>query len=334
MLVRRKGRQNRQRQIWLWLGFRGEIRNANPSRGDIAVQNGIAASNDKEKNTRCGFAAVVGSPNVGKSTLVNRFVGTKVAIVSPKVQTTRSRVLGIAIKGATQVVLVDTPGIFAPRRRLDRAMVAAAWSGATDADEILLLVDSERGADPNTLRIIEQLKSWRRKAILVLNKIDLVSKPKLLMLTEGLTNERIFSDTFMICARTGDGVNDLLSYLAVRLPRGPWLYPDDQISDMPSRLFAAEITREKIYLQLQQELPYACAVETEKWTDQDDGSVRIDQVIYVERSGHKGIVVGKGGSRIKRIGEAARTELERHLERRVHLFLFVKFRENWKNDPE
>jgi GTP-binding protein Era len=298
------------------------------------VRNEVAGSIGEDGSTRCGFVAVLGSPNVGKSTLVNRFVGAKVAIVSPKVQTTRSRVLGIVIVGTTQVVLVDTPGIFVPRRRLDRAMVAAAWSGATDADEILLLVDSERGVDTDTLRIIEQLKSWRRRAILVLNKVDLVSKPELLVLTAELAKEQIFSDTFMICAETGDGVNDLLSSLAVRLPGGPWLYPADQISDMPSRLFAAEITREKLYLQLQQELPYACAVETEKWTDQDDGSVRIDQVIYVERSGHKGIVVGKSGTRIKRIGEAARTDLERHLERRVHLFLFVKFRENWKNDPE
>ena len=300
----------------------------------MAVQNGIAANTGRDKCIRCGFVAVVGSPNVGKSTLVNRFVGAKVAIVSPKVQTTRSRILGIAIKGTTQVVFVDTPGIFAPRRRLDRAMVAAAWSGATDADEILLLVDSERGADLNTHRIIEQLKSWRRNPILVLNKIDLVSKPKLLVLTEGLTSDQVFSNTFMICAKTGDGVDDLLSYLALRLPRGPWLYPDDQISDMPSRLFAAEITREKLYLQLQQELPYGCAVETEKWTNQEDGSIRIDQVIYVERSGHKGIVVGKNGGRIKRIGEASRTELEHHLKRRVHLFLFVRFQENWKNDPE
>ena len=300
----------------------------------MAVHNGIAANTGKDESIRCGFVAVVGSPNVGKSTLVNRFVGAKVAIVSPKVQTSRSRILGIAIKGATQVVFVDTPGIFAPRRRLDRAMVAAAWSGATDADEILLLVDSERGADLNTHRIIEQLKSWRRNPILVLNKIDLVSKPELLVLTEGLTNDQVFSDTFMICAKTGDGVDDLLSHLALRLPRGPWLYPDDQITDMPSRLFAAEITREKLYLQLQQELPYGCAVETEKWTNQEDGSIRIDQIIYVERSGHKGIVVGKNGSRIKRIGEASRAELERHLERRVHLFLFVRFQENWKSDPE
>jgi GTPase len=298
------------------------------------VQNENLGGVGEHDVTRCGFVAVVGSPNVGKSTLVNRIVGAKVAIVSPKVQTTRSRILGIVIEGETQVVLVDTPGIFAPRRRLDRAMVAAAWGGATDADEILLLVDAGRGVDSNTLRIVEQLGSWRRKAVLVINKIDLVDKPALLMLAAELAKAQIFLETFMICAETGDGVGDLLPYLAARLPQGPWLYPGDQISDVPHRLFAAEITREKLYLQLQQELPYSCAVATEKWTDHDDGSVRIDQVIYVERTGHKGIVVGKGGSRIKRIGEAARTELERHFERRVHLFLFVKVRENWKDDPE
>jgi GTP-binding protein Era len=311
-----------------------EKKNVDPSRGDLAVRNEVAASTGEDGSTRCGFVAVVGSPNVGKSTLVNRLVGAKVAIVSPKIQTTRSRVLGIVIEGTTQVVLVDTPGIFAPRRRLDRAMVAAAWRGATDADEILLLVDSEKGADPNTLRIVEQLRSWQRRAILVLNKIDLVSKPELLVLAEKLAKQGIFSETFMICAETGDGVTDLLASLAGRLPRGPWLYPADQISDIPNRLFAAEITREKLYLQLQQELPYACAVETEKWSDRDDGSARIDQIIYVERTGHKGIVVGKNGARIKRIGEAARKELEHHLGRRVHLFLFVKVRANWKDDPE
>ena len=298
------------------------------------MQSQVAEGTGEDGGTRCGFVAVVGSPNVGKSTLVNRLVGAKVAIVSPKVQTTRSRISGIVIEGGTQVVLVDTPGIFEPRRRLDRAMVAAAWGGATDADQILLLVDAGRGIDHNTLRIVEQLKSWRRKPILALNKIDLVDKRDLLVLAAELAKQQFFAEIFMICAESGDGVGDLLSHLAEQLPKGPWLYPAEQISDMPNRLFAAEITREKLYLQLQQELPYSCAVATEKWTDHDDGSVRIDQVIYVERTGHKGIVVGKGGNRIKRIGEAARTDLERHFERRVHLFLFVKVRENWKDDPE
>ncbi|MGF1639353.1 MAG: GTPase Era [Rhodospirillales bacterium] len=285
-------------------------------------------------DTRCGFVAVVGSPNVGKSTLVNRLVGAKVAIVSPKVQTTRSRLLGIVIAGRTQVVLIDTPGIFAPQRRLDRAMVAAAWRGATDGDEILLVVDAKRGADTETLAIVRRLASLRRTAILVLNKIDLVEKPRLLVVAAQLAGQGTFSQTFMVCAETGDGVDDLLSCLAARLPPGPWLYPADQVSDLPNRLFAAEITREKIFLQLQQELPYASAVATESWTELRDGGVRIDQVIYVERPGHKAIVVGRNGSRIKRIGEAARTELERHLGRRVHLFLFVKVRQNWKDDPE
>lgn len=288
---------------------------------------------DEQASTRCGFVAVLGAPNVGKSTLVNRLVGSKVSIVSPKVQTTRSRVLGIVIAGPAQLILIDTPGIFAPRRRLDRAMVAAAWSGAGDADAILLLVDSRKGLTRDTDAIVARLKDNRQRAILVLNKIDLVSKPVLLDLTRELIAAGIFTDTFMISAETGDGVGDLLDCLLGRLPPGPWLFPEDQISDMPMRLLAAEITREKLYLQLRQELPYAAAVETERWTEQEDGSARIDQVIYVLRPNQKGIVLGKGGQQIKRIGEAARTELEALLERRVHLFLHVKARD-WTDDPE
>jgi GTP-binding protein Era len=283
--------------------------------------------------TRCGYAAVLGAPNVGKSTLVNRIVGTKVSIVSPKVQTTRTRVLGIRMAEAAQIILVDTPGIFRPRRRLDRAMVAAAW-GAADADAILLLVDSTRGIDDDTRGIVERLREQGRKAVLVLNKVDVVEKPALLQLAGLLAGDGLFTDTFMISAETGDGVEDLVRFLAARMPEGPWLYPEDQISDMPQRLLAAEVTREQIYLQLHQELPYAATVETESWEERDDGSAAIRQVVYVQKPGQKGIVLGKGGTRIKAIGSAARGELEKLLERRIHLMLFVKVREKWAEDPE
>jgi len=286
------------------------------------------------RKTRCGFVAVLGAPNVGKSTLVNRLVGAKVCIVSPKVQTTRSKVLGIFVTQDTQVILVDTPGVFLPRRRLDRAMVSAAWSGAASADEILLLVDSLKGFDADTRRIVEQLKSWNRQAVLLLNKVDLVNKPSLLRLTEDLSKEQLFTDTFMISAKTGDGVEHLTVFLTENLPEGPWLFPEDQLSDMPDRLLAAEITREKLYLQLRNELPYASAVQTGGWISNNDGSVRIDQVIFVERPSQKAIVVGKGGRQIKSIGEEARKELEKLFERRVHLFLFVKVREKWGEDPD
>ncbi len=308
--------------------------------------------------TRAGFVAIVGAPNVGKSTLLNRLVGAKVSIVSPKVQTTRTRILGICMEGQSQVIFIDTPGIFKPRRRLDRAMVSAAWSGAAGADEVLLLVDAAKGVDRDTAAIVEKLKEAGsgpgvsgdtpgpeaatgtksqeagRPALLALNKIDLVNKPALLALAADLDQSGIFSDTFMISAETGDGVPDLMGFLAARVPAGPWLYPEDQLSDMPGRLTAAEITREQLYLQLHQELPYALAVETEGWKEKDDGSVRIDLVVYVERASQKAIVLGKGGSRIKALGEAARKELEQILERRVHLFLFVKVRGNWGDDPE
>ena len=283
---------------------------------------------------RAGFVAIVGAPNVGKSTLLNRLVGAKVSIVSPKVQTTRTRVLGICIEGPAQIIFIDTPGIFQPRRRLDRAIVAAAWSGTADADEVLLLVDASRGLDRNTAAIVKKLKRAERTVILAINKVDLVNKPDLLALAAELNEAGAFTDTFMISAETGDGVADLTALLAGRVAAGRWLFPEDQISDMPGRLTAAEITREQLYLQLHKELPYAAAVETESWKDQDDGSLRIEQVVYVERGSQKAIVLGKKGSRVKSIGEAARKELEEIFGRRVHLFLFVKVRGNWGDDPE
>ncbi len=286
-------------------------------------------------NTRCGFVAILGAPNVGKSTLLNRMVGTKVSIVSPKVQTTRTRVLGIILKEETQLVIIDTPGIFQPRRRLDRAMVAAAWSGAGDADEVLLLIDAKKGIDADTARILDGLKKQKRDTvILALNKVDTVNKPNLLELASGLDSLGLFSEIFMISALKGSGVDDLAAHLTARAPEGPWMFPEDQVSDMPMRLLAAEITREKLYLQLRQELPYAATVETEEWEERSDGSLRIGQVIYIERESQKGIVLGKGGTRIKALGSASRTELEDILERKVHLGLFVKVREKWGDDPE
>ena len=286
--------------------------------------------------TRCGFIAILGAPNVGKSTLLNRLVGAKVSIVSPKVQTTRARVLGICIQGESQLVFVDTPGIFAPRRRLDRAMVAAAWGGAADADRVLLLVDSVKGLDADTRRIVEGLKTpgRDRECLLALNKIDRVKKSALLSLAAELDAEGVFSRTFMISALNGDGVVDLTAYLAASAPEGPWHFPEDQISDMPQRLLAAEITREKLYMQLHKELPYAATVETEAWQAKDDGSIRIEQVIFVERDSQKAIVLGKGGRQIKALGAAARKDLEHICGCRVHLFLFVKVRGKWGDDPE
>ena len=284
--------------------------------------------------TRSGFIAVVGAPNVGKSTLINRAVGTKVSIVSPKVQTTRTRVLGISMRDAAQLIFIDTPGIFEPRRRLDRAMVAAAWSGAADADRVLLLVDAQRGIDANTDIILKNLFQAERRVVLAINKVDLVKKDVLLELTVQLSTRDVFDELFMISAKTGNGVDDLLAFLAAELPKGPWLFPEDPVSDMPERLLAADITREKLYLQLRQELPYAATVETESWEDKEDGSVRIDQVVYVQRDTQKAIVLGKKGQRIKSLGAAARTELEAILSCRVHLFIFVKVREKWVNDPE
>lgn len=283
---------------------------------------------------RCGYVALVGAPNAGKSTLLNQLIGAKVSIVSPKVQTTRSRILGIVVAGEAQLVFVDTPGIFAPKRRLERAMVAAAWAGAADADLVVLVLDAARGIDDDTRRILDGLKAAGRRAILALNKVDLVEPPRLLPLTKRLDREGIFDAVFMVSALSGDGVADLRQHLAAALPEGPWLYPEDQLTDLPQRLMAAEATREQIFLQLHQELPYAIMVETEGWEERPDGSVKISQTVHVQRAGQKAIVLGKGGRQIKEIGARARAELERLLGRSVHLFLFVRVTEDWTEDRE
>ena len=287
-----------------------------------------------EGQTRSGFVALIGAPNAGKSTLVNRFVGAKVSIVSHKVQTTRAVVRGIVIRGRAQIVFVDTPGIFKPRRRLDRAMVTTAWGGAHDADRILFLVDAERGLKGDAVGILEGLAQVRQPKVLLVNKVDRVRPEALLELTARANETVAFERTFMISALNGSGCDDVLDYLAEALPEGPWYYPEDQISDLPMRQLAAEITREKLYLRLHQELPYASHVETEGWEERKDGSVRIEQVIYVERDSQKKIVLGKGGATIKAISQAARKEIGAILEQPVHLFLFVKVRENWGDDPE
>jgi GTPase len=283
---------------------------------------------------RCGTVALVGAPNAGKSTLLNQLVGAKVSIVSPKVQTTRSRILGIVIEGPAQLILVDTPGIFVPKRRLERAMVAAAWAGAADADQVVVLIDAARGIDEEAQRIVDGLKAAGRHAVLALNKVDLVDTRKLLPLTDRLRKEGIFDAVFMISALSGDGVADLRRHLAAALPAGPWLYPEDQLTDLPQRLMAAEATREQVFLQLHQELPYATMVETDSWEEREDGSVKIAVTIHVQRASQKAIVLGKGGSRIKAIGERARAELERMFARRVHLFLFVRVSGDWTEDRE
>lgn len=288
-----------------------------------------------EQKRRCGFVGVIGAPNAGKSTLVNQLVGAKVSIVSPKVQTTRTRVMGIVNKDETQVIFVDTPGIFAPKARLEKAMVAAAWAGAKDSEVVVVLMDVGNGyLNAETKAIIEKLKTTNRKAIAALNKIDLLKKEKLLALATEINDTGVFSDIFMISALKGDGVEKLLADIAARMPEGPWMFSEDQISDMPMRLLAAEITREKIFLQLGDELPYSATVESDKWEEFKDGSVKISQTIYVLRDTQKAIFLGKGGTRIKALGAAARKELEEILERRVHLSLFVKVREKWTDDPE
>jgi GTP-binding protein Era len=284
--------------------------------------------------TRCGFIALIGAPNVGKSTLTNALVGSKVAIVTPKVQTTRTLLRGIAIADSAQLVFIDTPGIFPPRRRLDRAMVANAWSGAHDADLVALLVDAKAGLDEAAGAILGRLAEVRQPKILVLNKIDLVAKQTLLGLAEAANARASFTATFMVSAVSGNGVADLRDWLAAHVPEGAWHYPEDEVSDAPVRQLASEITREKLYLKLHQELPYQSTVETETWTERDDGSVRIEQTIYVERESQRKIVLGKAGQNIKSIGAAARKELAEILERPVHLFLFVKVREGWGDDPE
>jgi GTP-binding protein Era len=277
---------------------------------------------------------MIGAPNAGKSTLVNRLVGAKVSIVTHKVQTTRSIVRGVATHGAAQIVFVDTPGIFSPRRRLDRAMVTTAWGGAKDADLVLVLVDAERGIRGDAEAMLAALADNRQPKALVLNKIDRVKHEKLLALAAEANERAAFDRTFMISALTGSGCPDLLDYIAARLPEGPWYYPEDQISDLPMRQLAAEITREKLYLRLHQELPYSSHVETEKWEEKKDGSVRIEQVIYVERDSQKKILLGHKGETIKAIGQASRKEIAEILEQKVHLFLFVKVRGNWGDDPE
>lgn len=296
----------------------------------ISVGEGEAAG-----PTHSGFVALIGAPNAGKSTLVNQLVGTKVSIVTHKVQTTRALVRGILIHDRTQIVLIDTPGIFRPKRRLDRAMVTTAWGGARDADLVLVIIDAQGSKlNEEAEAILDSLKDVRQPKILVLNKVDRVDPPSLLALAAAANEKVAFDRTFMISALTGSGCNDLRNYLAKTLPEGPWYYPEDQISDMPMRQLAAEVTREKLYLRLHEELPYSSTVETENWEEKKDGSVRIEQVIYVERESQKKIVLGHKGETIRSIGQAARKDIGEMLEQPVHLFLFVKVRDNWGNDPE
>lgn len=287
-------------------------------------------------STRAGFVALIGEPNAGKSTLTNRMVGAKVSIVTHKVQTTRARIRGVALEGDSQIVFVDTPGLFRPRRRLDRAMVAAAWGGAADADIIVLMVEAHRGITDGVETILEGLEEigQGRRVALAINKIDKVKSEVLLALSEELNKRYGFERTFMISAEKGHGAKDLKEWLAAELPEGPWLYPEDQIADLPMRMIAAEMTREKLTLRLHQELPYQLTVETEAWEERKDGSARVDQMIYVMRDGHKGIVLGKKGETIKAVSKAAREELEEFLGRRVHLFLQVKVRPNWLEEKE
>ncbi len=291
-------------------------------------------SKQAQTETRCGVVAVMGAPNAGKSTLVNRMVGSKVSIVSPKVQTTRTKVTGIAMEGRAQIILLDTPGVFAPKRRLDRAMVDAAWRSAGDADVVLVLVDARRGLDEETQAIAAGLAQRKIAAALALNKIDLVKPPALLALTAKLNELHKFTDTFMISAENGDGVADLKRELAGRLPQGPFLYPEDDLTDMPARLLAAEVTREHAFRQLREELPYSLTVETESWEEQKDGSAKVNQVVFVRKEGQRKIVIGEGGARIKAIGSASRAELQRILERKLHLFLHVKVSEKWDEERD
>jgi len=284
--------------------------------------------------TSCGVVALIGAPNAGKSTLLNALVGAKISIVTPKVQTTRALIRGITVEGVSQLIFVDTPGIFAPRRRLDRAMVGTAWGSAQDADIVTLLIDSRKGIEEDDEAILRGLIDVRAKKALVLNKIDLVDKPKLLALAQAINERAAFAATFMISALSGNGVADLKGWLAGQVPPGPWLYPEDQMSDAPLRQLAAEITREKLYLRLHQELPYRSTVETDVWKELRNGSVRIEQTIYVERESQRKIVLGKGGQTIKAIGAAARKDIAEAIEQPVHLFLFVKVREGWGDDPE
>ena len=287
-----------------------------------------------DDSTRCGFVALIGAPNAGKSTLLNALVGSKVSIVSRKVQTTRALIRGIAIEGQAQLIFVDTPGIFSPRRRLDRAMVTTAWTGAHEADLVGVLIDARNGIEDEAEEILRRLGDVKTLRVLILNKIDAVSKEKLLAFAKDANAAAKFEATFMVSALTGDGVGDLKTWLAQRVPYGPWLYPADQISEAPMRQLAAEVTREKLFERLHQELPYHSTVETDVWKELRRGDVRIEQTIYVERESQRKIVLGKGGQTIKAIGEAARKEIAEIADAKVHLFLFVKVRENWGDDPE
>lgn len=287
------------------------------------------------QDTRFGFVAVIGAPNAGKSTLVNALVGAKVSIVTPRQQTTRNRILGIFIEGQSQIALMDTPGIFLPKRRLDRAMVSAAWGGVKEADLILLMIDARKGIYPEVQAILERLQGQKGKEIcLVLNKIDLVPRPELLAMVKLLNEEVAFSDSYLISALNGDGLLDLKAKLALKVPAGPWMFEEDQLSDLPERLLAAEITRERLFLRLRDELPYAMTVETESWEAKADGSVLLSQIIYVTKDTHRAIVLGRGGQQIKEIGQSARHEIGKMLDCEVHLKLFVKHREKWQEDPE
>lgn len=285
-------------------------------------------------DSTCGFVALVGAPNAGKSTLLNQLVGAKVSIVSRKVQTTRALVRGIALQDKAQIIFVDTPGIFAPKRKLDRAMVTSAWGGAGDADLVALLIDVSKGLDEETLAIIDRLQTLNKPKILILNKVDLLLREKLLELSAQVNALLPFDETFMVAAINGNGTQKLLERIALKMPKSPWLYPEDQVSDAPMRLMAAELTREALYERLHNELPYQSTVETDQWLQKPDGSVRIEQTIFVERDSQKKIVLGKGGQTIKAIGQRARHQIQELTETPVHLFLFVKVRENWGNDPE
>ena len=287
-----------------------------------------------QQTTKCGFAAIIGAPNAGKSTLLNALVGSKVAIVTHKVQTTRAAIRAIVVENQSQIIFIDTPGIFQPKRLLDEAMVEAAWTGAGDADAIALIIDAKRGLDDNVENIIEGLEKADKKAILILNKVDIMQRDNLLALTSRLNERFAFEETFMVSALTGSGVKDIRVYFAEKMPVGPWLYPEDQLADLPTKLLASEVTREKLYLKLHDELPYASTVETESWQVKKDGSVRTEQVIYVERESQRRIVLGHKGATIKQIGQQSRQELAEILGIKVHLFLFVKVRANWAKDPE
>ena len=291
-------------------------------------------NDEREAGTRCGFVALIGAPNAGKSTLLNALVGSKVTIVSHKVQTTRTLIRGIAAEGASQLIFVDTPGIFAPKRRLDRAMVTSAWSGAHDADLVGVLIDARKGLEEESEAILGRLAELRVPKFLILNKVDVTAKAALLALTQAANGKARFEATFMVSALTGDGVADLKRWLAERVPPGPWHYPADQMSDAPLRQLAAEITREKLFERLHQELPYQATVETEVWKELRGGAIRIEQTIYVERESQRKIVLGKGGQAIKAIGEAARRDIAEIADAKVHLFLFVKVREGWGDEPE